>query len=282
MKYRDLKLSFTMSDIRFNILSISFEKMEKPYPKHSHGRQSYELHYIKQGYGTLIANDKEYDLSPGIFYVTGPEVFHEQIPDEKDPMVEYGMYLQVDIQSKITPDNPMYSFINRDFFMGDAVSGIALIMEQIQDELRNRALGYRLLLSSLSQSLLLLITRMYEVSGKDVSRPLAANPEDMTFLTIEEAFLYDYRTLTLSELANRLGLGTRQTERLLMKHYNMTFSRKKAEARMFTASLLLTETKKSISEISEELGFSSYEHFANAFKKYYSVTPAVYRKVKQH
>ena len=100
----------------------------------------------------------------------------------------------------------------------------------------------------------------------------------MTYLTIEEAFLYDYKDLTLSALAARVNLGPRQTERLLNKHYNMTFSQKKAEARMSAALLLLRGTQKSIGEISEELGFSSPEHFSNAFKKYFHKTPAAYRK----
>ena len=51
-------------------------------------------------------------------------------------------------------------------------------------------------------------------------------------MIIEDYFLYEYQNLSLEELAVKLGLGTRQTERLLPKHYGKTFLQKKTEARI--------------------------------------------------
>ena len=100
----------------------------------------------------------------------------------------------------------------------------------------------------------------------------------MSYLIIEEAFLYGYKSITLEALSQKLGLGTRQTERLLKKHYNKTFQQKKTESRMFAARTLLRESSKSIGEISEELGYSSCEHFSWSFKKYCGMSPSEYRK----
>lgn len=280
MKYRDLKLSFNISDMTFTILSIGYETILSPFPKHSHSKNSFELHYIPSGYGTLFADDKSYDITPGTFYVTGPGVFHEQISKPESPMVEYGMYLRVDSPSENTSKNTMLTFTKYPFWIGNGDEKIPGLFERIFAELSEKNYGYEHMLPALITELLLTIVRMYD-RALDTPRVALVNaPEDLTYLTIEEAFLYDYKTLTLTELANRVNLGTRQTERLLKKHYNLTFSRKKTEARMSAAALLLEENKKSISEISEELGFSSPEHFTNAFKKFYSVTPVSYRKGK--
>lgn len=278
MKYRDLRISFEMSDIKFTILSIGEETILTPFPGHSHSKNSYELHYIKNGRGTLIADKVTYKVEPGTFFVTGPGVFHEQISDPDDVMIEYGMYLQVSVPETVKRSNPMMPFIDTAFHICDAGDAPAGIMEAIFGELNSKKYGYELMVTSLIEQYLLTITRLYKKGTVKHAPAVLTNPADMTYLTIEEAFLYDYKDLTLSELARRVNLGTRQTERLLNKHYNMTFQQKKTEARMSAALLLLKGTQKSIGEISEELGFSSPEHFTNAFKQYYSKTPGAYRK----
>ena len=281
MKYRDLRVSFELSGINFTILSISEETIMTPFPGHSHSKNSYELHYIKFGSGTLIADGTTYRIEPNTFYITGPEVFHEQISDTDAPMVEYGIYLQASSVQTVRKDNPMSLFLNTPFFIcntKDYSESLEEIMEQIFKELSDKPFGYELMTAALLEQYLLTVTRLY---GKKPAKPTGSpqnSPADMTYLTIEEAFLYDYKDLTLSKLAERVNLGPRQTERLLNKHYNMTFSQKKAEARMSAALLLLKGTQKSIGEISEELGFSSPEHFSNAFKKYFKKTPGTYRK----
>ena len=50
--------------------------------------------------------------------------------------------------------------------------------------------------------------------------------------------------------------------------------RKKSEE----AGRLLTYTDKSLTSVSEYLGFSSQSHFARVFKKYMGMTPAEYRR----
>ena len=97
------------------------------------------------------------------------------------------------------------------------------------------------------------------------------------YLTIEEAFLYNYRDLTLEKLSDLVHLGRRQTERLLKKHYNKTFLQKKTEARMSAACILLQDPNVSIASVAYELGYSSSEHFTNAFKTFYHMTPSAYR-----
>ena len=104
------------------------------------------------------------------------------------------------------------------------------------------------------------------------------NSPDDCFI-IEEYFLYEYQDLTLEKLSSRLGLSHRQTERLLQKHYGMTFLQKKFEAKMSAALILLQDPSNSITEISVQLGYSSVEHFSAAFRKYYGISASEWRKL---
>ncbi len=53
----------------------------------------------------------------------------------------------------------------------------------------------------------------------------------------------------------------------------------KLEARMAAAETLLRNSSLKITEISNRIGYSSIEHFSNAFKKFYKVSPGQYRKI---
>ncbi len=280
MKYRDLKITFSIENIDFTILSICLEKLVRPIPKHSHSRSSYELHYISYGYGTLIAQGQEYAITPGALFMTGPGVAHEQISTPDDPMTEYCVYFQINKENDGITTSIMNTFLEHDFWIGVAESGIHELMKQIFQELETHPAGYELMLPALLQQLILLLTRHYK--QEEVQSVSAAskstNVNDLTYLIIEEAFLYDYRDLTLDSLAKLVKLGKRQTERLLKKHYNKTFMQKRTEARMSAACILLQDHKKGMATIAEELGYSSAEHFTNAFKRIFNITPSEFRK----
>ncbi|MCR4586346.1 MAG: AraC family transcriptional regulator [Lachnospiraceae bacterium] len=281
MKYRNLNLNFTMDDVNFTVLSISNEQMLEPIPRHSHSRNSYELHYISYGYGTLIADDEKYKITPGTFFMTGPQVLHEQISDPDDPMREYGVYLKVRLPRKGTGSRLLRSFLQQSFYFGTVGIELYDLMKKLIGELEQESDGQQLMLSALLQELIVLISRSYENPAADSSSDNTAGiylPDDQTYLIIEEAFLYNYRDITLDGLAKLLNLSHRQTERLLRQHYNKTFLQKKKEARMSAACILLQDSQKSVASIAYELGYSSPEHFTHAFKNYYHVSPSMYGK----
>lgn len=131
----------------------------------------------------------------------------------------------------------------------------------------------------LSQLILWLI-RSYEAEGRVIPHHACSGSASQSAFIIEECFLYEYRTLTLQALAERLQFSPRQTQRLLKNYYGSTFRQKKQEARLSAAVAMLQDSRRHIAEISEALGFSSPEHFSNAFKKAYGMSPSRYRKQK--
>ncbi len=281
MKYRNLSLSFTMDDVAFNVLSISNEQMNVPIPKHSHSRNSYELHYISYGCGMLIADDTAYKITPGTFFMTGPQVMHEQIPDPDDPMREYGVYLKVKLPRNGTKSRLLQRFLQQSFYYGTAGIEFYDLMKKLINELEQNPDGHRLMLSALLEELIVMVSRLYMTTADGAiseNIPPVHSPDDQTYLIIEEAFLYNYRDITLDSLAKLLNLSRRQTERLLQQHYSKTFLQKKKEARMSAACILLQDTGKSIASVAYELGYSSPEHFTHAFKSYYHISPSMYGK----
>lgn len=282
MKYRDLKLTFTLEGTEFNTVSICLEKLEQPMPLHSHSKNSYEIHYISAGFGTLTTDNGRYEITPGTLFVTGPQIAHEQVSSTENPMVEYCLYMKVypaDQGKHALTDQ----FCAHPFWIGTGDTQTHELMKQLISELETRNAGYEQMLEALLQQFILHLIRKYSVSGAEGSPSAAPKlpTEDLSYLLIEEAFLYNYRDITLESLASQVGLGIRQTERLLQVHYRKTFQQKKTEARMSAATSLLRDTDYSVSAIAEQLGYSSPEHFSHAFKAACHMTPSAFRKQKR-
>lgn len=142
---------------------------------------------------------------PNTLFVTGPHVEHAQTPVPEEPMEEYCVYLKIREASLGKESSPvMESFLSTPFWFGTDTQGIHGLMRQLFHELERHPIGYldqaRLLLSQL----LIYLVRNYKNTGLVPPAPARNNPSDLTSVIIEEYFLYEYRSLSLEELARRL------------------------------------------------------------------------------
>ncbi len=276
--YTDLNIKFTVDGTDFYALNIAYERFLRMIPSHSHGRNSYEIHYISSGRGHVQVNGTAYEITPNTLYLTGPHVEHTQIPSREDPMCEYCVYLKLGKRRPGKKTPTLTRFEETPFWFGQDTQNVRGIMEQIFSELKNQYTGYVTQVETLLTQLIIHMIRNYEVKQKALQHFGPSNLGDSKFIIVEEYFLYEYQALSLEALAERLSLSRRQTERLLKEYYGKTFLQKKTEAKMAAALLLLADRQRSISSVSEALGYSSAEHFSAAFKRYYHHSPREYRK----
>lgn len=276
--YSDMPIQFVLDGITIHALNISYGQFPKTLPVHSHGNGCYEIHYIPTGYGKLSAMNQYFDIIPNTLFVTGPHIEHGQTPSTNAPMYEYCIYLKILKVSKSKSNSHFIDiFTSTPFWFGQDQYGIKLLMAQLFSELSHHYTGYRHQAESLLSQLIVCLVRNYERHQKSNFLDASSIASDNQSIIIEEYFLYEPGSLSLTSLANKLMLSPRQTERLLLKLYGKTFRQKKAETQMSAAIILLGDKKRSITSIANELGFSSPEHFSTSFKKYYSISPSKYR-----
>lgn len=276
--------SFDIEDVKIRVTMVSYRKFRQILPMHCHGENIYEIHYVSGGKGKVILDSTSYEMEEGTLYVAGPNVFHEQIPEEKNPVTEFGVYLQVDHSE--SQGNIMSAFCREKKWVGRGRKELHHLMQQIILEHGRKYLGWEKKISLLLAEFLIECTRSYGTSLSFMDT--LPQPKETFFtheiqeenaqLVMDEMFLYEYKQIRLEALAERLGFSVRQTQRFIQKIYHKSFSEKKQEARMLAAVTMLSHTKMKITEISENLGYSSIEHFSNAFSKYYGKSPREYRK----
>lgn len=277
--YTDLDIRFTLDNISVHALNIAFERFTRTIPSHSHGAGCYEIHYIPSGYGKLKSGEQYYDVTPNTLFVTGPHVDHAQTPIPDDPMQEYCVYLKLREASRPKDAaSVMSAFTALPFWIGADTQGIHPLMKNLFFELEHRYTGYQNQAALLLSQLIIFIVRNYEQRRVSHAAFAHTNLSNSNSVIIEEYFLYEYHSLSLGVLADRLRVSSRQTQRLLMDYYGKTFQQKKTEARMSAAANLLSDQDRSIASIAEAVGYSSTEHFSSAFRNYYKISPRAYRK----
>lgn len=89
---------------------------------------------------------------------------------------------------------------------------------------------------------------------------------------------YEDAELSLSQVANYIGLNEKYFTNRFSKETGETFSTYLTELRIQKAKELLRTTSFKIYEISEMVGYHNVEHFTRMFKKVTQMSPAQYRK----
>ncbi len=277
---------FLLEGVVVNALMVSYRRFTEVMPEHAHGENVYEIHLVTDGKGTVLLNREAHPAGGGVLYITGPGVLHEQISDKENPVTEFGLYLQ--LEEDRAGGELIQSLRRQPMWHGKGRKSLPLLAGQIlSEQAAERPGSVEKLPHLLADFLIECIRSMLKVpeEGEQLPAPeekFSAHTvqEENAFLVTDEVFLYEYREITLQELARRLGFSVRQTQRLLYRIYGKSFTQKKLEARMSAALTLLQNSRFSITEISEQLGYSSMEHFSHAFAKYYGCVPSRLRKGK--
>ncbi len=265
---------FLYNGLRMEAVRISDETMRGDIPLHRHAQSSLEFHFMLAGKGKMKTRQQEFAAQSGDFFITLGEAEHEQCIDPRDPIRELCIYATFKETDKA--DRATRQFLACPFRRGKADEDMQLCARQMVKELHAGKKGADEALCCYFR-LLLIGAERAQADEKNEREGISA--DGALFLKIEEAFLYFYRTVTLSSLARDAGLSERQLQRILRERYGRTFTQKRTEARMRAADLMLAEGKYTITRIAEEVGYSCAEHFCTEYKKFAGMTARAYRRL---
>lgn len=217
-------IRFTWNHVLFDITDIGGGPLSEDIPMHAHAKNSYELHFIVRGRGELLTDTKTYELESGDFFVTGPGIYHSQKADRKDPVQDVFFMLQAVNADKANAVSSVFLSNAFCYLKNFDISPACALLS----EYRNQYADYQSTVSGLAMLLLTNIVRRF-LPASFVTNVSSESLNDRRFVIIEQAFLYT-PDLTLSELAGKIGVCERQTQRLLKKYYGKSFREKKRES----------------------------------------------------
>ena len=96
---------------------------------------------------------------------------------------------------------------------------------------------------------------------------------------IDEYLCREYKTATVTGLAEYLSLSNAKTEGLIKRIKGQTFSSLLSDKRCAIAAEMLLDTDQPISRISEAVGFETEEQFKKMFRERYGRAPTIFRRL---
>lgn len=252
---------------KYKIVNVSSGTFDSDINGHSHGSESYEIHYCFGGKGELITDNSSYPLGENSLYITGPNIWHRQIISKSDPLNEICLYIQKTVTGT---DILSAAFNSTHFWIGEGNSSIKNFFSELHFTAYQSSLYAKEKQIHIAG---LIVTELSFLYSPNLVADKKESPDDKKFAIIENSFIYDYSTVTLPELSCQLGLSVRQTQRILKQYYGVTFREKQISARLEAAYLKL-QNGKSVNEAAAEVGYADTPSFIRAFKKKYGKTPS--------
>lgn len=132
----------------------------------------------------------------------------------------------------------------------------------------------KLFLLSKSIELLVLSAEAYRVSASKKDLFIKSSTDKEKIIAVRDLINERVtRPPSLSEIASTVGLNEYKLKRGFRETFNTTVFGYLTEQRLHLAHRYLRDTRKTAAEISAELGYSTPQHFNNAFKKKFGITP---------
>ncbi|KQM65250.1 hypothetical protein ASE74_10320 [Pedobacter sp. Leaf216] len=136
--------------------------------------------------------------------------------------------------------------------------------------------GLKLLfLQSKCLELLALQAQAFELAAKKTESPTIKSAYDKERIYYAREFLLANASHppSLTELAKTAGINEFKLKHGFKEIFNNTVFGYLSDYKLMRAKELLADNSKNIKHISEELGYSSVQHFSNAFSKKFGVSP---------
>ena len=254
-------------------ISIQFPEEERRSAgtvPHNHSR--YELHAVADGQIVLEFEDRSsVHLQKGDCYVIPPQIYHLRRVQE-GAMGCFTMFIS---SSKRTP---LYL---RDVCSLASTQEIIRLFRCLEEEFKNRRVGSDLMIQSLCAQLLVSVLRELTMTVKPRQPSVQITQQKRDDL-MDNYFATHYgQDIDMKDLAQKLGITTRQLSRIMQKRYGKTFCQHLLEIRLFHARNYLVTTELPLYRIAILCGFANQSAFSTAFRKCMGCSPTQYRKSKQ-
>lgn len=232
-------------------------------------RDSYIVHYVHEGQGTVYMGDREYPLTQGQGFLILPDTVIHYEADAEEPWT-YSWFGFRGVQAKAFMQRAQLSEEQPVFTAHDKNMMAALYDEMLQAGTSSVAGG-----DVLHQSLLYRLMAALIASSpiKEEENPLLSTKE--TYIRQAVQFMenrYSQRTSIL-DIAQAVGLDRTYLSGLFKERYGKSLQAFFLEYRMNRAAELLRNPMLSVSEVAHSVGYTDPLLFSKMFKRVTGVSP---------
>ncbi|MFC3799539.1 helix-turn-helix domain-containing protein [Cohnella sp. GCM10012308] len=287
-----LDLRFRWGGLGIRVLRCHLTKFApgQVIPPHKHSE--YEFHFIPKGKGTLIVGDTAYPLHEGLFYLTGPDVVHEQRSDPEEKMYELCLHCEINRLDDAASEDGWGDPLERN----DADECLALLqtmpavpaldryhgMNAFLDAYRaweDQPVGFYTTLKQHIVQILLRAARAHaapEAAGSIPARDMNDHRFRLAVQYIEDNAA---RPISLDEVAERVQVSPRQLQRIFRSEGGTAFRDWVEHVRLQRIAEELLSSSSPVESIAAGHGYGNPNYLYPVFKHKFGMTPSAYRRL---
>lgn len=269
------KLDMGHGTIRLSI-SRSTEEWDVPWNCENHDHAEFELHTMLAGSCALEVEDKILQVCPGDAVLLPPGCFHRAVSTKGSQ--EHMVVL-------FTAEGPLEEILQdrvRECRKYPLERELLALCKKVRCELENGGQFCGTAMQNLLSLIMVYHLRMLELPQNEGNIPNSVEIGKKETKEIDSYFAMELSTARMEDLAARLHMSKAQVNRLLKKHYGVTFREKLIRAKMVRAAWLLTHTDLRVEEVAVTLGYRSLSAFHEMFRGRFDTTPERYRIISQN
>jgi AraC-like DNA-binding protein len=266
-------------------VQFEFRNPQSPFPLHVH--DFHELVLIYSGKATHLTAKGDYDVQSGDFIniKLGQAHGYKNIRNlvlmnilvkssffEKD---RFGIYSLPAYEALFSqePEEDTGKLPITHFRLDYGVFGrVKSLIEAAQTELREHSDGYRAMVASFMQELIVLLIRSYK------EKEFSPSGFAADFTRLVGYVKANYRSqLSMNTLTGISGMSESHVLRSFKQYLGCSPFRYINRLRLSAAADALIQTDKSITEIALDLGFNDSNYFTRSFRKHLGFSPREYR-----
>lgn len=241
-----------------------------------------EIIEIKSGTAEMQINSEQLTLSEGDIALIGSNEIHSLIGCCRHIVINIDpvfIYQIKDFSEEIFPRSISSKILKKDESKGILYSFLCKCIDRILSLYTEKPKGYHLLIMS---SIYELLGNIYNYTSKldDYSINSPLKKEDLKRLNKVLDYINENytRELSIEDISSVINLTPSYFCRFFKRNMGSTFFEYLNQYRCSQAEILLHTTGKSITEISNAVGFSSISYFNKVYKRYKGHTPSLDKK----
>ena len=264
-----ITLPYPIKIVWFNVMNSKTSNIGI-FPSH-HKHSFFEIHFLLDGSVTYTTKSMKYTLKSGELVLFSPKKEHIYIDESSD-------FLKASITFEIDSECILYKKLSElDECRLNFGKKIADCIDCILKEVETDSPFSKQIIQGRVLEMIYEIVKIANIQLPKVS--LDQKDTDPRFLVAKDYIVNNIAKLpSCDEVAAVVELSTKHLNRIFVKHTGSSLFSYITEVRLKRAEDLLVNTRLSIKEISEMLGFESEYSFNSFFKKHIGMPPGFYRK----
>ena len=256
------------------LLYISSLKFERDWNGMQHSHECTEIFFCLNGKGSFHIGGDTLSVTPYDFIIIAPGMKHAESSTSVSPL-EYVVLGLSNLSFLL--ENETTGFHVGTF--KEYASFIPSLLTALITEVNNQPEQYQEVASNLLNLLLLYLKRISNLEISQKKTNSSSVPANQSSAWIKQYLDNNFtKDVNLDVLAEKFYLNKYTIIHNFRKFYGTTPINYRLDRQFKEALFLLETTENTIRQISESLGFSSYNYFTQCFQKRFHMTPTEYRK----